>query len=125
MLTNTPAGHRKYGTELVLDLHGCNIDRFSRKDIGLFLKDLCGVISMEPHGDPHFWEDRSGNPRLHGVSAFQFISTSNIVVHALDMLHAVYLNVFSCRDFNIEAATEFSKLFFGAQAVRINVIERH
>lgn len=79
---------------------------------------------MIPHGEPHFWEDNSGASHLHGVSAFQFVSTSNIVVHALTLLNAVYINVFSCQDFDVEAATRFSGEFFGTQAVRANVVER-
>jgi S-adenosylmethionine decarboxylase len=114
----------RYGIELVLDLHDCDTEKFSRSCVGLFLREICSVIRMEPNGEPHFWEDKSGTPHLHGVSAFQFISTSNIVVHALDILNAVYINIFSCRDFDVEAAAKFSAAFFGAQAVRADVVER-
>lgn len=114
----------RYGIELVIDLHDCDTERFSREHIGSFLIQVCSVIGMVPYGEPHFWEDASASPHLHGISAFQFVSTSNIVVHALNLLRAVYINVFSCQDFDVETATKFCGDFFGSRAVRANVVER-
>ena len=114
----------RYGIELVLDLHDCDTGKFSRDNIGFFLVQICSTIRMVPYGEPHFWEDNSGVAHLHGISAFQFVSTSNIVVHSLTLLKAVYINIFSCRDFDVETAAKFSGDFFGTKAVRANVVER-
>ena len=45
-----------YGQELILDLHGCDAGRFTRRDIEQFCQALCEVIKME-RCDLHFWDD--------------------------------------------------------------------
>ena len=52
----------------------------------------------------HFWDDvgvpleeQQTLPNTKGTSAVCFILTSTIVVHTLDLLRAVYVNIFSCK----------------------------
>lgn len=70
---------------------------------------------MKRHGEPLFWEDHSGIPHLHGVSAERFIETSSVVCHPL--LKAVYVNVFSCKEFDIDVAKRFSVEYWRAVSV--------
>lgn len=79
---------------------------------------------MVRHGEPLFWEDRSGIPHLHATSAIQFIQTSNVVAHPLPMLNAVYLNIFSCKPFDTEQAKRFSVEFWRAESVDYTVVTR-
>lgn len=44
----------------------------------------------------------------------QFILTSTIVVHTLDELKAVYVNVFLCKEFDVDAAADFAVKYFKA-----------
>jgi len=69
-------------------------------------------------------EEQETEPHLKGTSAVQFIETSNIVIHTLDILESVYLNIFSCKDFNADAAAKFSAEWFRGEIVDSNVIER-
>src|SRR3989338_1271755 len=96
-----------YGLELVIDMKGCNLDDLSKEKLTRFMVELCDRIKMVRHGEPIFWEDYSGIPHLHGISAIQLIETSNIVCHPLPMLKAVYLNIFSCKEFDPEDALKF------------------
>ena len=55
----------------------------------------------------HYWDDvgvppeeRQTSPLTKGTSAVCFILTSAIVVHTLDDLGAVYVNIFSCKEFD-------------------------
>ena len=50
--------------------------------------------------------------------------TSNIVIHTLDILKAVYLNVFSCKEFDGKIVKEFSEKWFNGKAVSFHQIER-
>jgi S-adenosylmethionine/arginine decarboxylase-like enzyme len=79
---------------------------------------------MKRHGAPQFWKDYSDLPHLHGISCFQFIETSNIVVHALTLKDAVYINIFSCKLFDPTVAEVFAKEFFKAKTVRALVVDR-
>ena len=52
------------------------------------------------------------------------ILTSTIVVHTLDLLSAVYVNIFSCKAFDPEVATEFTKEWFEAGSCKSTFIDR-
>jgi len=85
---------------------------------------------MEPC-DLHFWDDvgvpeeeRQTDPKTKGTSAVQFILTSNITVHTLDALGAVYVNLFSCKEFCEGPAAAFTEKWFGGRIVRQTTMER-
>ena len=105
-----------YGTELILDLHDCNLEGLVNKEkLTEFFVKLCEKVDMKRHGEPLFWEDYSDVPHLNGVSAMQFIETSTIVCHPLPMLCSVYVNIFSCKDFDSKVALEFCIDFWRAK----------
>ena len=116
--------HKPYGLELLLDLKGCDLSDLSREKLADYFVRLCKLIQMTRHCEPVFWEDHSGLPHLQGISAVQFIETSNVVCHALPLLQAVYLNIFSCREFDAEAAKRFSMEFWRAESVVFTVVTR-
>ncbi len=115
---------KPYGLELLLDLKGCDLSDLSRKKLEDYFIQLGEMIHMKRHGEPLFWEDHSGIPHLHGVSVIQFIETSNVVCHPLPILKAVYVNVFSCKAFDTEAAKRFSVEFWRAESVVFSVVTR-
>ena len=120
-----------YGYELILDLHGCNPKIFTRLSIEEFFEKLCKQINMT-RCDLHFWDDvgippeeQQTSPHTKGTSAVQFILTSTIVIHTLDLTGAVYVNIFSCKEFDKKKAEIFSKEWFKATGdCRSHFIER-
>ncbi len=123
-------GKKNYGKELILDLHDCNAKRFNRRMVRKFFREVCDLINMQRR-ELFWWDDyglppeeRQTEPHLKGTSAVQFIMTSNITIHTLDILKSVYLNIFSCKDFDAKKAAEFSREFFGGRIVTQIVIER-
>jgi len=119
-----------YGKELILDLHKCNSKLFTRKHIKNYFIEICDLIDME-RCKLSWWDDvgvpkeeRQTDPRLKGTSAIQFILTSNITIHALDVLERVYLNIFSCKEFDEKIAALFSKEYFEGNIVCQHVIRR-
>ena len=120
-----------YGKELILDLHECNKRTFTRRAIKAYLIGLCdNIIDME-RADLHWWdytgeplEYANAPPHLKGVSCVQFITTSTIVVHTLDELGTVMVNIFSCKDFDAEAAAAFTGQHFNGLIVTQEVIQR-
>ncbi len=112
-----------YGKELIIDLHDCNVDKFNRKALRKYFKELCILIDMQ-RAKLVFWDDmgvpeeeKQTLPHTKGTSAIQFILTSNITIHTLDMLGAVYINIFSCKDFDHKAALDFTKMYFQSSVV--------
>ncbi len=114
-----------FGWELVLDLYDCNSETISdEKAIKNFARELCRVIDMVPYGEPltpYFGENQE---HTKGYSLLQFIETSSITGHFSEGTGAVYLNIFSCKEYDIEAAESFSKEYFGAETVRSRFIVR-
>lgn len=121
---------KPYGKELILDLHECDPDKFTRQSIEKYFVELCERIDMErckltwwdDVGVPD--EDKQTEPHLKGTSAVQFILTSSVVIHTLDLMGNVYLNIFSCKDFDHEMAGALSEKWFNGRAVNFHLIER-
>lgn len=121
---------KPYGFELILDLHGCDVGRFTRKSIEEYFVAVCNAIGMERE-DLHFWdyegvpaEEVSNEEHLSGTSAVQFITTSNIVIHTLDKLAAAYVNIFSCKGYDKKVAEKITKEWFRAKECRTHFVER-
>jgi S-adenosylmethionine/arginine decarboxylase-like enzyme len=69
-------------------------------------------------------EERQTSPHTKGTSAVQFILTSSIVIHTLDLLEAVYINIFSCKPYDKKIAEDITRQWFGATECRTHFIER-
>ncbi|MGA3209253.1 MAG: S-adenosylmethionine decarboxylase [Syntrophales bacterium] len=119
-----------YGVELIIDLHGCNISAFNRKTLRGYFKEICEAIDMK-RCELYFWDDykvpakeKQNLPHTKGTSAVQFILTSNITIHTLDLLKAAYINIFSCKQFDRKVAIRITKEWFGARKCKTHFIER-
>ena len=74
---------KPYGFELILDLHGCDAGRFTRKSIEEYFVAVCNAIGMERE-DLHFWdyegipaEEVSNEAHLSGTSALSANASSS------------------------------------------------
>ena len=119
-----------YGKELILDIHGCDVSTFNRESIENYFIELCELIDMQRE-DLHFWddegvpkEDRRTEPHIEGISAVQFILTSNCTIHALTQLRKVFVNIFSCKEFNSHHAKAFTEKWFGGKLSKETEVTR-
>jgi len=115
--------NRAYGKELILDMHKCDPTTFTRKSIKRFFVTMCYTIDMQRE-DLYFWDYKGQKKKykkapahLKGTSAVQFIKTSNMTIHCLDELKAVYLNIFSCKEFSKKKAIKLASNWFKAKQV--------
>lgn len=129
-LKGREGARQAYGQELILDLHDCDARRFTRVGIERFCEELCELINME-RCDLHFWDDvgvpeeeRQTHPKTKGTSAVQFILTSTIVIHTLELMKAAYVNIFSCKSFDTEKAARFTADWFGSKHWGQTVVTR-
>ena len=121
---------KPYGFELIMDLHRCDISTFNRESLDGYFEKLCKAIKMQKC-ERYFWDDvgvseeeKQTSPHTKGTSAVQFILTSTIVIHTLDLLEAVYVNIFSCKGYDADLAEKITKEWFGAKECRSHFIER-
>ena len=120
----------RYGKELIIDLHNCDVSTFTRKSIKNFMIELCELIDMRRE-DLHFWDDE-GVPEKYkqkenhtsGISAVQFILTSNITIHTLDKMSNAYVDIFSCKNFDANVTLKFTKNWFKGIVKQHKVFDR-
>src|SRR4030042_990296 len=114
---------KRYGKEVILDIHNCNVSKFNRKDIKKYIIQLCDLIDMQRE-DLNWW-DYKGYPEeyakapdhLKGTSCVQFIKTSNITIHTIDPMKKIFINIFSCKNFSGTKAAKFSADWFNGKIV--------
>jgi len=124
-IESVPAQKVTFGWELIMDLYGCNKDTISsEKEIKRFARELCDVIDMKPYGDPHTPYFGENQEHTKGYSLLQFIETSSIIGHFSENTGAAYINIFSCKKYDVELAEKFSREFFGAEGIHSRFIIR-
>jgi len=114
---------RTWGKHLVLDAARC-APRLIRDPhvIANFARTLVKRIDMVPYGEPQVVLFGSGNKK--GYTLVQLIETSNITAHFVDENNTMYLDVFSCKDFDHEVVQEAVHEFFDAQRFKSSVLLR-
>ena len=114
-------GQETVGKELVLDIHQCNSDKFSRESLEEFLITLCDEIKMQ-RKELFVWEYQSDPDKtdeemehLAGFSMVLFLVTSNITLHSWENSRKISLNIFSCKDYPVESTEEFCANWFSGE----------
>jgi len=119
--------NKKYiwGYHSAFDCGGCDKTRITNGDnIKAFSKELVKRIDMKAYGEPvvvHFAEH---DPSKAGYTLVQLIETSNICAHFVDATGEAYIDVFSCKDFDIDVVMETITEFFGPDSISMYQLER-
>ncbi len=112
-----------WGMSVAIDLHECQHDRLTDpKLLEQFVTEVIKVVDMEAHGPCYV--DRFGEGKIEGYSAIRFIKTSSIAVHLDEVGNRAFIDIFSCKQFDAQKAADYSKEFFGAQAVKTTSLLR-
>lgn len=91
-------GQRYYGKHLIASCKQCNETITDIDSVSDFLHSLAIDIDMKPFGKPVV--ERFGEGIEIGLSGVQLIETSAITIHTNDGARDLYLDVFSCKDFD-------------------------
>jgi S-adenosylmethionine decarboxylase len=114
-----------WGQHLLLDCASCDIGKVtSKENVYNFIKELVPAIEMVAFGEPMVEHFTTHDPDKSGISFFQMIETSNISGHLVDMNGDAYIDIFSCKDVNVDIAVEIVKKYFKPEKIRINFITR-
>ena len=112
-----------FGKHLVLDLKNCNHKKMiTTSSMRQFVIDLCFLIDMNRFEETLI--RRLGKGKLEGYSLFQFIETSNITIHFEEIKNQVFIDLFSCKDFNENSVINFSKNYFEGEILESRVFKR-
>lgn len=101
-----------WGLATSIDIYGCNGGLIRDADkIKQFVVELCDLIEMKRFGETvvvNFGEDE----RVAGYSMTQLIETSLISAHFANLTSTVYLDVFSCKFYDVDTVADFALRFF-------------
>jgi S-adenosylmethionine/arginine decarboxylase-like enzyme len=113
-----------WGKHLIIDARGCLVNRATDPNyIKFFTKELVRMIEMVPYGEPqlvHFAE----NTDKAGWTVIQLIETSNIIGHFLDINGDLYLDVFSCKDYDVDIVLNLLQQCFSPEEIKFHVVKR-
>ena len=113
-----------WGYHTMLDCAGCN-DNIKDKDvIYRFAKDIVKRIDMVAFGEPIIEFMLPDDPK-QGYSLIQLITTSNICAHFVDIDNTAYIDIFSCKEYDVELVKQIVKEFFAPEKMRVNYITRN
>jgi S-adenosylmethionine decarboxylase len=112
-----------WGYHLILDCSGCSHEAITdAHTIYDFTKRLVKDIDMVAYGEPQIVNFGSGNKA--GYTLVQLIETSNICAHFVNENSTMYLDVFSCKQFDNEVVVNLVREFFGANKIRRTYLVR-
>jgi S-adenosylmethionine/arginine decarboxylase-like enzyme len=104
-----------WGMETSLDLAQCNPEAIrSAKYLRNYVIKLCKLIGAQRHGDVII-EDFGEDEKIAGFSFVQLIQTSLISGHLVNSTNAAYINIFSCKAYDVDRAVEFTRKYFEAK----------
>jgi S-adenosylmethionine/arginine decarboxylase-like enzyme len=115
-----------YGQHMLVDTRRCNERITSIPDVTRFIKELVGLIDMVGWQEPmvtRFPEDKAIGS-LKGVSAIQLIYTSSITLHGHDNTRDMYLDIFSCKEYDTDKVESFVKEFFSPVVYKSQTVLR-
>lgn len=114
-----------WGYHAMFDCSGCHIAAITDRDnVYKFITDLVPAIDMVAFGEPLIEHFATHDPDKAGISFVQMIETSNISGHLVDANGDAYIDVFSCKPFDIGIVEKMINEFFGPQRIRVNFITR-
>lgn len=114
-----------WGYHLMLDVAGCEAAKSTDPvHIAAFSRELVQRIGMIAYGEPQVVHFADHCADKAGWTLVQLIETSNICAHFLDKNGDLYLDVFSCKEFNSETVRQTVREFFNPEYIRSNFTTR-
>jgi S-adenosylmethionine/arginine decarboxylase-like enzyme len=110
----------------MLDCGGCHKESIQDAgNIKSFVKELVIAIDMVAVGEPWIERTAIGIPDKEGFSLYQLIVTSNISAHFVDESRQIYLDVFSCKEFDQSVVRVIVEKYFNPSRIKTNFVSRN
>ena len=121
----TNSARAPWGQHLVLDFNGCPKELLADKENILdWSKELVQAIDMVAYGEPIIEHFATHSHEAAGYTLLQMIETSNIAAHFAENIGQVYIDVFSCKAFNVEVALGICKNYFKPTQANMHNLQR-
>lgn len=115
-----------FGYQLLLDLYDCKPG--AADDLSLcynFLEAIVGVLKVEPQSPPYiFRTDGKRYPDKAGLSGWIPLVESGIQIHTLTPKDFISIDIYSCRQFDVEPLKTFVRSYFSPKRMDGQFLER-
>lgn len=111
------------GSHLTIDAFDCKEDLNSKDLVLKFLNELPNIIGMNKLTQPQVVEYKTDNEES-GVTGFVIIAESHLAIHTYPKKNFLSADIFSCKEFNTELATNYVKEIFGSDRIETNTLHR-
>ena len=114
-----------WGQHLLLDFDGCPKELLADKENILnWSKELVQAIDMVAYGEPVIKHFATHSHEAAGYTLLQMIETSNVAAHFAENIGQVYIDVFSCKAFDVEVALGICKKYFKPTLANVHNMDR-
>ena len=116
----------EFGLHVTLDASGCNKRKLASVNLVYdILNKLPDRIGMTKMTLPYVvkWLDKFADG-TEGVSGFIMIAESHISIHTFPDQNYVFMDIFSCREFDADMAVKFLTVAFEATKYEKHVLKR-
>ena len=102
-----------YGPHLMMDLGGCDPEILDDLDACFsFLNGLPAKIGMTKITQPYVFRYTAEKPEDSGITGVTIIAESHISVHTYPMKSFAFVDMFSCKPFDVKQARNYVVRFF-------------
>jgi len=117
--------HQSFGPHLMLDLFGCPAPRLANLEfVNNILETFPAQISMTTIMPPHVFEYHGQAATDWGISGVIVTAESHITIHTFPETQHVFIDIFSSKDFDIDAARDKLLKLFGANSHEVALLNR-
>ena len=114
-----------WGYSLLLDCKGGNISSITDPDnITNFTDALVKAIDMKAYGPTILEHFATHDPDKAGYSMVQLIETSNMTAHFVDKNGDFYVDIFSCKPFEVSVAEHIVDYYFQPKKIDTTFVYR-
>ena len=112
-----------WGWHTIFDCSDCDQQAMTdRKTVYDFAKQLVVDIDMIAFGEPMIYNFGSGDKE--GFTLVQLIETSDITAHFADEKQAIFIDVFSCKKYDVDVVKDLIEKTFKPKKILTRSIER-
>jgi S-adenosylmethionine decarboxylase len=114
-----------YGPHLMLDLGQCNPVILNNLDACFtLLNELPEKIGMTKITQPYVFRYSGAVPEDDGITGVTIIAESHISLHTYPKKGFVFVDLFSCKPFDVHKASDYVVQFFESKSPSVHVEER-
>lgn len=112
---------------LIMDVAKCcGTQLADTESIRTYIDIICSALKLQQRGRPVIDKFPSLEPSedVGGITAFQCLETSALTLHSYPETGQIYIDVFSCKEFDTPTAIHYTKTFFRTSTIMWSLPKR-